>query len=148
MPKKGYKQTEEHKKKHLSKTTGNGNGKYMDGRCCDNKREYHKIKSKEWEKRNPEKVAHKSFLNRRRLKDAEGSFTLGEWRLLKKQYGYTCPCCGKKEPEIKLTKDHIIPLAKGGSNYIENIQPLCGKCNSEKHTKIIRFNNIKSNNNN
>lgn len=68
-----------------------------------------------------------------------GSHTLGEWELLKKQYGYTCPSCGKKEPEIKLTEDHIIPLDKGGSNYIENIQPLCRSCNSKKHTKIIKF---------
>lgn len=70
---------------------------------------------------------------------AEGSFTLGEWEVLKKQYGYTCPMCKKKEPEIKLTIDHIIPLSRGGSNYVENIQPLCKSCNSKKYTKIFRI---------
>lgn len=71
--------------------------------------------------------------------DAEGSHTQGEWETLKKQYGYTCPSCHLKEPEIKLTEDHIIPLVKGGSDFIENIQPLCGSCNCKKHTKTIKY---------
>ena len=73
----------------------------------------------------------------KRLRNAEGSHTFGEWELLKKQYGYTCPSCGKSEPDIKLTIDHIIPLSKGGSNFIENIQPLCLKCNMRKSAKLV-----------
>jgi uncharacterized protein YbcC (UPF0753/DUF2309 family) len=81
-----------------------------------------------------------SDLKRRIIKmNLISSFTLGEWELLKKQYGYICPSCYIKEPEIKLTIDHIIPLSKGGSNIIENIQPLCRSCNSRKHTKIIKY---------
>ena len=94
---------------------------------------------KRWVMKNRE---HKNYLNRRRRAmkyEALGFYTLGEWELLKKQYGYTCPCCGKKEPEIKLTEDHIIPLSKGGTNWIDNIQPLCKSCNSKKHTKIIKY---------
>jgi len=72
-------------------------------------------------------------------KDEKMSDTFGEWDLLKKQYGYTCPCCNKSEPDIKLTLDHIIPLSKGGTNNIENIQPLCMDCNLRKHTKTIRY---------
>jgi 5-methylcytosine-specific restriction endonuclease McrA len=75
----------------------------------------------------------------KRLKIEGLTHTFGEWDLLKKQYGYTCPCCKKSEPEIKLTEDHIIPLSKGGSDLIENIQPLCRSCNCKKHTKIIKY---------
>ena len=78
--------------------------------------------------------------NRRaRMRKAVGSFTVGEWETLKIQYGYKCPMCGKKEPEIQLTIDHVIPLVKGGDNNISNIQPLCMICNKQKATKIFRI---------
>ena len=84
---------------------------------------------------------HKERRRKRRVRklNAKGSHTFGEWELLKKQYGHCCLSCGKCEPEIILTEDHIIPLSKGGSDYIENIQPLCRSCNCKKHTKIIKY---------
>ena len=84
--------------------------------------------------------AYKTRLRYYRKKNNKGSFTISEWKLLKKQYGYTCPMCKKEEPNIQLTIDHIIPLIKGGSNYIENIQPLCKNCNNKKHTKAFKIN--------
>lgn len=57
------------------------------------------------------------------------------WELMKRMYDYTCPCCGRREPEITLTRDHIRAVIDGGSSYIENLQPLCEQCNEEKGTR-------------
>ena len=112
-------------RKKISKhNKGKNNYFWKDGRCQDKK--------------------YMSWLNRQRRirKKGNGGFhTLTEWENLKAQYNWTCPCCHKGEPEIKLTEDHIIPLIKGGSDNIENIQPLCHSCNSRKHTKVIKFSN-------
>lgn len=81
-----------------------------------------------------------SQLRRCRVAKAQGSFTVRQWNSLKSDCNNTCLCCGRQEPEIKLTADHIIPVSKGGKNTIDNIQPLCGSCNSKKGIKVIDFN--------
>jgi 5-methylcytosine-specific restriction endonuclease McrA len=90
---------------------------------------------KKWAVNNPAKVRMK----RHRRRCAEGSFTNEQWADLKKKYDYYCLCCGKKEPEINLTTDHVIPVVLGGTNNIDNIQPLCQPCNSSKGIKTTDF---------
>lgn len=47
--------------------------------------------------------------------------------------------CAKCGDETVLTRDHVIPLTKGGSDDIENIQPLCLPCNSSKGTDTMDY---------
>jgi 5-methylcytosine-specific restriction endonuclease McrA len=44
-----------------------------------------------------------------------------------------CTQCGSKE---KLEFDHIIPVSRGGSNTVRNIQLLCEGCNRKKSNNI------------
>lgn len=67
-----------------------------------------------------------------------GSHTQAEWAALCAAYGERCACCHRKRP---LTKDHVIPVSRGGSNDIGNLQPLCQSCNSRKGTRIIDYRN-------
>ena len=98
--------------------------------------------SLKYRKNNKQKMAENKKRRRSREYNAVGSHTNEEWEGLKRYYNYTCPLCKRSEPEIKLTEDHIIPLSKGGSSYLTNIQPLCKSCNSMKNTKTIIFDNF------
>ena len=51
---------------------------------------------------------------------------------MKEFFNSTCVICFGESGLINVEKDHIIPLYKGGSNSIQNIQPLCALCNSRK----------------
>lgn len=72
-------------------------------------------------------------IRKERMKKNGGSHSKRQWEYLKAAYNYKCNICNKKEPIIKLTKDHIISVKSGGSDDISNIQPLCQSCNSKKH---------------
>ena len=95
-----------------------------------------RLQEKEYRKNNPSKILAKNHRQRARRIQAEGCFTDDEWESLKIKYDNRCACCGEQAPNIKLTVDHIIPISKGGMNYISNIQPLCKSCNCKKVDKL------------
>ncbi len=80
-----------------------------------------------------------SSTRRSRIRGADGNFLIEEWEALKDKYHYTCLCCKRKEPEIQLTVDHVVPISKGGKNDISNIQPLCLSCNSSKNDSTVDY---------
>lgn len=68
-----------------------------------------------------------------------GLFTEAEWITLKARFEHTCLCCGRREPDIRLSPDHIVPISKGGLNVASNIQPLCERCNKSKGARTIDY---------
>ncbi len=65
-----------------------------------------------------------------------GSYTSKEWDNLCERFNNQCLCCGET---AKLTVDHVIPVSKGGTSNIDNLQPLCRSCNRRKGVQIIDY---------
>jgi 5-methylcytosine-specific restriction endonuclease McrA len=96
-------------------------------------REARAARVKQWQKMNPEAVAVRKRANKIMRKGAPGRHTANDILELLERQGYRCaaPHCG-----VDILRnyhvDHIVPLARGGSNWPDNLQVLCPTCNMSK----------------
>ena len=55
---------------------------------------------------------------------------------------YTCQYCGRHRAQLKgrqfLTRDHIVPLSRGGDNSWKNLVASCSPCNNRKGDRLPR----------
>lgn len=58
----------------------------------------------------------------------KGTHTKEQWQYLVEICDFKCVRCGNDD----IVKDHITPIYQGGSDGIDNLQPLCKSCNSSK----------------
>ena len=94
-------------------------------------------RNREWRRKNPmARIRQRVYTARRRsrLLGMSEHFSNAQWIEICERFGYRCPGCGKRK---RLGPDHIIPLSKGGTDDIGNIQPLCLPCNIAKGNRII-----------
>lgn len=64
---------------------------------------------------------------------APGSHSTRDWLRLLNRYDGRCAYC--EAPATQ--RDHIVPLTRGGTNFIGNIVPACGTCNPSKGAQFI-----------
>lgn len=96
-------------------------------------------RSRQFQREHPERYAEYTRMRMHRKRSNGGKYTKDEWNALCAKYGNRCACCGC---DGKLTVDHIVPVVHGGSNSIDNIQPLCALCNSKKGTRTIDYRTV------
>lgn len=65
-----------------------------------------------------------------------GRHTPMEWMAMLNFCGNKCGKCGSKK---NVCKDHILAIVLGGSDAIDNLQPMCGSCNSRKGNDTTDF---------
>lgn len=95
-----------------------------------------KARTARWSKNNPSKVHNYSVSARRKrrlaIEQTEHPVTASELDIIAKAAKGRCHYCGMKR---KLTFDHIVPLARGGSHSKCNIVMACKPCNCSKNAR-------------
>lgn len=108
-------------------------------------RAYYKKKSS-----NPEEVNKKAREYRKKRRDSgkpiirncksdkyrkTGRFKISIRAEVFRLKGFSCHYCGSKE---NMQIDHVVPVAKGGGDTIDNLVPCCRSCNSSKQDKDLK----------
>jgi len=75
-----------------------------------------------------------------RLREArlKGTHTEDQWLAILDHFAYRCVRCGCT-PVGRPCKDHIVPIYCGGSDGLENLQPLCRECNTQKGPEVFNW---------
>lgn len=83
------------------------------------------------------RMTHNLTTHRARQRTSEGSHTLQQWLARVEFYGWRCVYCSKPLVVGTLTKDHRLPVSKGGIEWASNLVPACQPCNSEKGNRKV-----------
>lgn len=63
-----------------------------------------------------------------------GTHTDAEWIAVQEAQEHRCRYCGV---QCKLTRDHLTPISRGGSDSIDNITGACLACNTQKNDRTL-----------
>jgi len=86
-------------------------------------------------------IATDTIPQRSDVKEVQPSESVKQ-RLYRNQEGM-CNACGQSFESWNLEIDHIVPKSKGGGDYYENYQLLCGSCNRIKGDRPMEYLRLK-----
>lgn len=92
-----------------------------------------KIIRARWRTKNKELT---NFLTRNyfyRKDGVVGFHSLQQEKDLFEKFKNLCAYCSKKSQGV----DHVVPIRRGGSNFIDNLLPCCFSCNSKKRNQTL-----------
>lgn len=87
-------------------------------------------RSRRYYKENKEKVYKNIYKRHTRIHENEYDYSEKEWQFTLSAFNNECAYCGRND--VKLEREHIIPVSKGGAYVIKNIIPACHSCNMSK----------------
>ena len=86
------------------------------------------------------RTARRNHKRRSLNEQAENTLTEEEWWIILENQENQCASCEREfSEELFPTRDHIIPISKGGSLIFGNTQALCLSCNSSKGDTTIDY---------
>ena len=94
---------------------------------------YDPVYRKQWRRKNATLVKTYNLRREGRKRNAQGETTEEQLSGRIEYYDGRCYVCGAPYEHI----DHVIAVAKGGSNWPANLRPICGHCNSSKGDKLL-----------
>lgn len=73
---------------------------------------------------------------RRARPPRSGVTTKVRWAVFQRD-GFRCVYCGASAAESRLVVDHVLPIAKGGDDGMDNLATACRDCNLGKADKAL-----------
>lgn len=116
--------------------------------CANQKQRAQRIndpgRHREYDRRSYEKhrevvIQRKIVLNGKRRAWMHGITDVSDVRLddLIERYGTACYLCGKELERSQMTRDHVVPLTRGGSHTLENVRIACMSCDARKGNYLL-----------
>ena len=87
-------------------------------------------------------AANKRRQERMKKAKEKGRHSKEEWYEMLVFFNHRCCKCFKSKDNVFIVKDHVVSISEGGSDGIDNLQPLCWTCNTNKSSDSKDYRNL------